>query len=79
MQLLSSIPELLALPNLSSKLTYRLLVILGTLLYEDANTTELAAALEIPEAVDTACKKHSADQQVQDVSREVKQALNKRP
>ena len=75
---MSSIPELLALPHLSAKMTYRLLVVLGTLLYEDANTTELAAALEIADAVDAACKAHTADQAVQDVSREVKQALNKK-
>jgi len=76
-QLLSSLPEHLSLPHLSPKLAYRLLVILGTLIYEDPNTTELAVALEIPDKVEQVRKEHSADQSVQDVSRELKQALSK--
>ena len=76
--LLRSLPELLAFPNLNAKLVYRLLVILGTLIYEDTNTTELAIALEIPDAVETVRKAHPSDQPVQDVSREIKQALNKK-
>ena len=75
-QLLSSLPELLALPALSPKLSYRLLVILGTLLYDDSNTTELAAALEVVEAVEAVRKAHSTDQQVQAVSGEVLQLLS---
>jgi len=50
-QLLSSLPEHLLLPHLNSKLLYRILVILGSLVYEDASTTELANALELPTAV----------------------------
>ena len=76
-QLLSSLPELLSLPGLSAKLVYRLLVILGSLIYDDPSTTSLAVDLEIPDAVETACKAHSADQPVQDVARELQQALTK--
>ena len=76
-QLLSSLPELLQLPHLSPKLVYRLLVILGSLVYEDASTTSLAVDLEIPETVEAAKKAHPADQNVQDVCRELQQALTK--
>ena len=72
---LFSLPELLTLPNLNSKLVYRLLVILGTLLYEDPTTTELAVALEVGASVEQVRAAHSGDQAVQEVAKEVKQAL----
>jgi len=50
-QLLSSLPEHFSLPRLSPKLLYRLLVILGSLMYADSNTTELAVALEMSSSV----------------------------
>jgi hypothetical protein len=75
LSVLFSLPELLTLPNLNSKLVYRLLVILGTLLYEDPTTTELAVALEVGATVEQVRAAHSGDQAVQEVVKEVKQAL----
>ena len=74
-QLLSSLPEQLRLPGLSSKLVYRLLVVLGTLLYEDDNIMEMAAALEVPAVVQEVAKEHEQDQQVKEVAKEIEQVL----
>ena len=74
-QLLSAMPEHLALPELSSTLLYRLLVLLGSLLYEDDNTRELAQALEVQPAVEAAVAKYPNDRQLQKVGKEVLQVI----
>jgi len=75
-QLLSSLPEQLQLPGLNGKLVYRLLVVLGTLLYEDSNTVEMAVALEVPSVVAEVAKVHAQEQQVKEVVKEIEQVLS---
>ena len=75
-QLLSSLPEQLRLDALNAKLVYRLLVVLGTLLYEDSNTVEMALALEVPAVVAEVGKEHQQDQQVKQVVSEIEQVLS---
>ena len=75
-QLLSSLPEQLRLPGLNAKLAYRLLVVLGTLLYEDSNTVEMAQALEVPAVVAEVANEHGEDQQMQAVVKEIEQVLS---
>ena len=75
-QLLSSLPEQLRLPGLNAKLAYRLLVVLGTLLYEDSNTVEMAQALEVADVVAEVAKQHQQEQQVKEVVKEIEQVLS---
>ena len=75
-QLLSSLPEQLRLPGLNAKLVYRLLVVLGTLMYEDGTVVEMAQALEVPATVAEVAKEHDKDGQVKDVVKEIEQVLS---
>ena len=75
-QLLSSLPEQLRLSGLSGKLVYRLLVVLGTLVYEDATVVEMAQAIEVPAVVVEVGKEHQQDAQVRDIVKELEQALS---
>lgn len=75
--LLTSVQECLQQEPFDPKLCYRCCVILGTLIYSDANATELARDLDIFDAVKAAAKSQTCvqDQPMQQVAAEIEQAL----
>jgi hypothetical protein len=76
-----SVQEALQLPPSSPKLTYRCLIILGTLCYGDATATELARDLDLADAVKEAAAKEEckADEPVQQASAEIAALLKPAP
>ena len=72
-----SVQECLQQEPFDPKLCYRCCVILGTLVYGDAGTTELARDLEILDAVRAAARSAPCanDQPMQQVVAELEQAL----
>jgi len=56
-------------------LTYRLLVVLGSLIFRDANTSDMAAVLDTPALVKKLGAAHSKDKNVSDTVAEILKAL----
>jgi len=75
-QLLSSLPEHFSLNNLNAKLAYTLIVVLGTLVYDDVTLTELAAALELPAVVQQITLRFPGDSNLQEAGKEAITAIN---
>jgi len=72
--MLTNMAELMSL-ELDSKIAYRALVVLGTLIYRDPGCTEIAKGIELNEMVETMNKTHSEDLQVVAVAQELAAAF----
>lgn len=75
--LLTSVQDALQQSPIDAKMTYRLAVITGTLVYSDANATELARDLDVLSVLETAAKdeKCRQDQPTQQVKSELTKAI----
>jgi len=72
--MLTNMVELLSL-ELDTKLAYRSLVVIGTLIYRDEGCTDIAQGIELNEMVETINKTHSDDANVVGVSQELAEAF----
>jgi thioredoxin 1 len=72
--LVSSAKELLAAED-DGELAYRLVVVLGSLLYRDAACKEIARALDLAEAARDAAKRHAAHAQLNQAAEELLKCL----
>ena len=73
--LLTSVQECLALSAANAKLSYRCMVVLGTLCYGDATLTELARDMDVATACKEAAQQCKQDPLVQQVAQEIGQLL----
>lgn len=74
-QILSAIVEAIGTPLLSSQVVYRFCIIVGTLVYNDANTAEMARDMEVLTSVSSATGRFPTDKQLQEVANELTQVL----
>lgn len=72
--MLSNMVELLS-AELDSKLAYRACVVVGTLIFRDAGSTEIAQGLELPELIAALKVTHSDDAQLKEICEELSRAF----
>lgn len=75
--LLTSVQDAIQQSPVDAKITYRCQVIIGTLVYGDANATELARDLDVQSIIDLASKEEKCanDVPTQQVREELTKAL----
>jgi hypothetical protein len=73
--MLTSVQEALQQEPVDPKIAYRCIVVLGTLVYQDANATELARDLDLLDVVNAVSRTLEKDEQTQKVTLEFRQAI----
>jgi len=58
-----------------AEVVYRLLIVMGTLIYRDVGCTDIAAGLNIPDGIKAVAKQHSKDKNVSEIAAELAKAF----